>query len=202
MFRVMLPALAICLASTAALAEPQYRAEDIVKHFATMSQEPPTAERQRTRELYLGTEGFGDDQALAIPKTGDHNSESAGGTKTAPGAQARPASGGYDLLITFELGSDRLTRQARQNLDQFARALSDPSLSGLTFLVEGHTDARGSADYNQTLSEGRAASVVRYLTGLGIPRGRLRAQGHGETRPLVNDPFAPQNRRVEARVMR
>lgn len=50
-----------------------------------------------------------------------------------------------------------------------------------TFYVEGHTDAAGGADYNQKLSERRAASVVRYLVGKGIPNSRLIPVGKGKS---------------------
>lgn len=49
------------------------------------------------------------------------------------------------------------------------------------FYVEGHTDAAGSAQYNQNLSERRAASVVRYLVNKGIPANQLFPIGKGES---------------------
>lgn len=49
------------------------------------------------------------------------------------------------------------------------------------FYVEGHTDAAGSAQYNQDLSERRAASVVRYLVNKGIPASQLIPVGKGES---------------------
>ncbi|SMC78783.1 OmpA-OmpF porin, OOP family [Moheibacter sediminis] len=49
------------------------------------------------------------------------------------------------------------------------------------FYVEGHTDAAGSAQYNQNLSERRAASVVRYLVNKGVPANQLYPVGKGES---------------------
>lgn len=49
------------------------------------------------------------------------------------------------------------------------------------FYIEGHTDAAGSAEYNQKLSERRAASVVRYLVNKGIPNSQLYPVGKGES---------------------
>ena len=49
------------------------------------------------------------------------------------------------------------------------------------FYVEGHTDAAGSASYNQDLSERRAASVVRYLVNKGIPANQLVPVGKGKS---------------------
>ncbi|MWP37926.1 OmpA family protein [Rhodobacter sphaeroides] len=67
------------------------------------------------------------------------------------------------------------------------------------FQIVGHTDAAGSAAYNQQLSLMRAEEVRRYLTGpCGIAPERLRAVGMGE-RFLTNqsDPRSGENRRVE-----
>lgn len=109
------------------------------------------------------------------------------------------AKGGFDLLISFELGSDRLSDVAMANLRQFAKALSAEKLSGEVFNVDGHTDARGADSLNNALSERRAQVVVDYLVSLGVDEQRLQAQGFGESRPRVEeDPFAGANRRVEA----
>lgn len=157
------------------------------------------------------------DAPLVIPKTGaaagqgtrpstQTASTSTKKTKSkasspsyAAAADAPKSSDAYDLLVTFRLGSDELTNQARRNLDEFAVALGSPELSELSFAVDGHTDARGSESFNMDLSQRRAASVVRYLTSKGVAPGRLVATGYGESRPMRSDPFDPVNRRVETR---
>lgn len=159
------------------------------------------------------------DAPLVIPKTGAAAGESTHpSTQTAStskkqkttkkksaspsyaaAADAPKSSDAYDLLVTFRLGSDELTRQARRNLDEFALALVSPELADLTFAVDGHTDARGSKSFNLDLSQRRAASVVRYLTSKGVAASRLVAKGYGESRPMRSDPFDPVNRRVETR---
>ena len=48
--------------------------------------------------------------------------------------------------------------------------------------IASHTDSRGATDANQSLSQGRAESVVNYLVGRGIQRSRLVARGYGETK--------------------
>ncbi len=153
---------------------------------------------------------------LVIPKTGtgvatsgtsvaatgaatSGQAKASSGSSYAAAAPAPQASDAYDLLVTFRLGSDELTSQARENLDQFVVALASPELADLTFAVDGHTDATGTARFNLALSERRAASVVQYLTSRGVPVNRLVATGYGETRPLRSDPFDPINRRVETR---
>jgi outer membrane protein OmpA-like peptidoglycan-associated protein len=70
----------------------------------------------------------------------------------------------------------------------------------LKLQVEGHTDSVGSADYNQRLSENRAASVRAYLVDSGIAPNTIGTTGFGETMPVAsNDTPAgrQQNRRVE-----
>ena len=66
--------------------------------------------------------------------------------------------------------------------------------------VVGHTDNTGSAAYNQTLSERRAASVAQVLFNNGVAPARVRTEGRGLTQPVAdNDTSAgrQQNRRVE-----
>ena len=66
--------------------------------------------------------------------------------------------------------------------------------------VEGHTDNRGSAALNKSLSAKRAASVVKYLAAHGIEKDRLTSQGFGSEHPIdanTNDAGRANNRRVE-----
>ncbi len=108
----------------------------------------------------------------------------------------------FDLLVNFEFNSDRLTQAAKENLDQFAKALRDPRLKGVKFEIDGHTDASGTETYNLGLSERRADAVVAYLATLGIDPAELVAKGFGKTKPRVaNDPYSPQNRRVETHLL-
>ncbi len=112
-----------------------------------------------------------------------------------------PAPATFDLLVNFDFNSDNLTRAAKENLDQFAKALKDPRLKGEKFEVDGHTDATGTEDYNLGLSERRANAVVSYLASQGLDSSALVPKGFGKTKPRVADPFSPQNRRVETHLM-
>jgi outer membrane protein OmpA-like peptidoglycan-associated protein len=70
----------------------------------------------------------------------------------------------------------------------------------LNLRIEGHTDSTGSADYNQVLSEKRAASVRDFLAGQGINSQRMISIGYGMTRPVGDNATAQgraKNRRVE-----
>jgi len=107
----------------------------------------------------------------------------------------RPAS--HDLLLNFEFDSDRLTPAAIENLSQVATTLKDPQLQGVKFKIEGYTDATGADDYNLSLSERRAKSVVNYLVTSGVPRDALDPKGFGKSKPRVADPYSAENRRVE-----
>ncbi|HYV43703.1 MAG TPA: OmpA family protein, partial [Myxococcaceae bacterium] len=67
-------------------------------------------------------------------------------------------------------------------------------------LVEGHTDNKGNADYNQKLSDKRATSVRKFLVDHGVEPERLQAQGFGQTRPLA-DNATPEGREKNRRVV-
>ena len=103
--------------------------------------------------------------------------------------------------MNFEFDSDKLTKAAMENLDQFAKALRDPRLKEEKFEIDGHTDATGTAGYNQGLSERRAEAVVSYLVTQGLEASRFVPKGFGKTKPRVSDPFSPENRRVETHML-
>jgi outer membrane protein OmpA-like peptidoglycan-associated protein len=70
--------------------------------------------------------------------------------------------------------------------------------------ISGHTDSKGSADYNKKLSERRAKAVVDYLVAKGVSSDRLRYAGYGMDRPLVSndDETGRQlNRRTEFEII-
>jgi outer membrane protein OmpA-like peptidoglycan-associated protein len=104
-----------------------------------------------------------------------------------------------DLEVNFELASTAITPQAAADLTPLGRALADPRLASDTFLIAGHSDAQGPANYNLRLSQKRAESVRQFLISkFGIRPERLVARGFGEER-LKNprQPFAAENRRVQ-----
>lgn len=71
--------------------------------------------------------------------------------------------------------------------------------------ISGHTDNKGSDEYNLNLSQGRSQSVVNYLVSQGIDASRLTAHGYGESKPIdTNDTDEGQanNRRVEFTVLK
>ena len=70
--------------------------------------------------------------------------------------------------------------------------------------IEGHTDNKGGGPYNMSLSNRRAASVLKWLTGHGIDRKRLTSQGFGLTTPIddnATEEGRRNNRRVEFHII-
>jgi outer membrane protein OmpA-like peptidoglycan-associated protein len=104
-----------------------------------------------------------------------------------------------DIEINFDFRSAKIGRTAVVSIDTLGRALTNPDLKGMTFVLAGHTDAKGGANYNQDLSEKRVDAVRRYLVDrFKLPTKDLVAVGYGKTR-LKNesDPFGAENRRVQ-----
>ena len=104
-----------------------------------------------------------------------------------------------NLYVNFAYDSADLTSDARITLDRLGYALVDDRLKSFSFMIEGHTDAKGGDDYNQKLSERRADAVRQYLTAqFGIEPSRLTARGFGKLRLLdTSRPEDGVNRRVQ-----
>lgn len=104
-----------------------------------------------------------------------------------------------DLEIFFDYKSTEITPAAAAALTPLGRALGDARLAGDRFLIAGHTDVKGGAEYNLSLSRERAEAVRKYLIDkFGIDGAKLVATGMGSTR-LKNpkQPLAAENRRVQ-----
>ncbi|MBQ8105545.1 MAG: OmpA family protein [Afipia sp.] len=111
-------------------------------------------------------------------------------------ARDKPA---IDLEILFEYNSADISPKAVPALVALGNALSRQDLKGSVFFINGHTDAAGGADYNQTLSQRRAASVRRMLIEqYRLAPDTLIAVGFGKEQ-LKNPakPLGEENRRVQ-----
>jgi len=111
-------------------------------------------------------------------------------------AKKRPS---IDLEVNFDYNSDHIGSKASSQVTALGDALSSSELKGGTFILAGHTDAKGSDTYNQGLSERRSEAVKRFLSEkYGLDASNLVTVGYGKTQ-LKNPagPFASENRRVQ-----
>jgi outer membrane protein OmpA-like peptidoglycan-associated protein len=100
--------------------------------------------------------------------------------------------------VLFATGKYDLLPIARDKLDEVAKALIDQGYKSM--LVEGHTDSKGKASDNDTLSLKRAEAVRTYLVSRGIPSDKIRASGLGSSRSVADNSTPDgraNNRRVE-----
>jgi OOP family OmpA-OmpF porin len=106
-------------------------------------------------------------------------------------------------IVAFKFNSDDLSKEALSRLDDLAGMISGAT-SGYLIEIQGFTDSVGSEKYNFSLSERRAASVLRYFVSRGIPLYRISVVGLGKTNPAADNRTVEgrgQNRRVEIRVL-
>jgi outer membrane protein OmpA-like peptidoglycan-associated protein len=116
--------------------------------------------------------------------------------KIATISQSKPS---IDLEINFEYNSSVIGAKALPQVNALGQALTSADLKGGTFILAGHTDAKGGDSYNQSLSERRADAVKRFLTDrYHIQANNLVTVGYGKMQ-LKNaaEPFAAENRRVQ-----
>ncbi len=109
---------------------------------------------------------------------------------------AAPTTVGFHIQFAFN--STAILAPSRPFLDQLGKVMQ--ARPDLAVAVEGHTDAVGGDAYNMELSKRRAASVKAYLVETWkVAPDRLDVEGRGKSEPLVADPYAPENRRVQFR---
>lgn len=104
--------------------------------------------------------------------------------------------------ITFDTDQAEVKRQFHQVLSSVAIVLAEFNKTIVD--VTGHTDADGSDQYNQDLSERRAGSVANYLVSQGNNHRRFQVLGMGETQPVAANTSADgksRNRRVEIQIV-
>lgn len=104
-----------------------------------------------------------------------------------------------DLRVAFEYDSDRLSNDAMLTLQRLGEALSSEALKASQFRIIGHTDAKGSVEYNDDLSRRRALAVVKFLlVRYQFDTDRLKVDAKGKSEPLPDiPPEDERNRRVE-----
>ena len=144
--------------------------------------------------------------ADASATTGQGATGQGAGQSTVTQVQAGPAGAdaagpaGVGRVIYFDFDSFTVKPEFQPLVDQHARFLQ--SNRGRSVAVEGHTDERGSREYNLALGQKRAEAVRRALTLVGATDAQIEAVSFGEEKPAVagatEDAYS-QNRRVEIR---
>ncbi len=103
--------------------------------------------------------------------------------------------------VYFEFDRSELTEKAKELLAQVGDMLKEENRFVVT--IEGHTDARGTEDYNMTLGGKRAMKVKEFLLAYGIEADRLETVSFGKEKPKVegaSEEAYSQNRRANFRV--
>jgi outer membrane protein OmpA-like peptidoglycan-associated protein len=109
-----------------------------------------------------------------------------------------------DATVLFDAGFARVKHAAWAALDAIAK-LKQQHPEWVKIRIEGHADARGSAELNRSLSERRARNAMKYLIKVGVPADQLESIGYGSSRPRAtgtSDEANKRNRRVEFVVLR
>jgi outer membrane protein OmpA-like peptidoglycan-associated protein len=103
--------------------------------------------------------------------------------------------------LNFEFGKAEIKKDSFPYLDK----LADTMLKSKkwTLEIQGHTDDKGTEDYNLKLSQNRADAVKNYLISKGVVADKITSKGFGETKPIVandSDANREKNRRVEFKI--
>lgn len=99
--------------------------------------------------------------------------------------------------LLFGSNSTMIDPSSIDDIEKLAEIMANDK--SLKLSIEGHTDSSGRAEYNLTLSQGRADTVKDFLVNKGISESRITSIGYGETRPIVSNETAEgrnKNRRV------
>lgn len=120
-----------------------------------------------------------------------------------PGAQVERIGEGIRLVlgenaVRFDTNKSTLTAAAKANLDKLVPVFQ--SYADTDIIIYGYTDSTGAVEYNQKLSEQRAASVKAYLASKGLNVSRFTSKGMGISDPIASNETTEgkaQNRRVE-----
>ena len=119
-----------------------------------------------------------------------------------PGAKVERVGEGikveFNEKILFAFSKSDLSDSAKKNLNNLATILNNNPNTNIE--IQGHTDSRGTEEYNMGLSLRRANAVRDYLISQGIDGKRMTVKGYGETAPAYSNDTPEgmaQNRRVE-----
>lgn len=105
--------------------------------------------------------------------------------------------------VFFDFNKSSLRDESFVELDRVVNLLKENP--AIEIEMGAHTDSKGSDEYNLTLSENRARSVMDYILSKGISPSRISSQGYGETQPVATndtDEGRQLNRRVEFKIVK
>jgi peptidoglycan-associated lipoprotein len=145
-----------------------------------------------------------DDSTVTSSGSGSSSSGSASTSATGSGSAwaGHPLDDPNSLLakrtVYFDFDESVILDQDRPILEAHAQYLSQNLGAAVT--LEGHTDERGTREYNLALGERRAISVRQFMSLLGASSQQLRTVSYGEEQPAAlehNEEAWAQNRRVE-----
>lgn len=107
----------------------------------------------------------------------------------------------FDSGILFDVNKAELKQTSRSNLTNLAQILN--KYPDTNILLEGHTDATGTEEWNLELSKLRGQSVANFLAGQNVMEPRFTVMGYGESQPVASNDTSEgrsQNRRVEVAI--
>jgi peptidoglycan-associated lipoprotein len=164
--------------------------------------ETATEETAATGASGLGGTGSSAVSTLPPGGAGSGAGQSYGAGSVQRGALGNPAEVERELVgigdtVFFAFDSFALDALAQSTLDRQAGLLLKNA--GISVTIEGHTDERGTREYNLALGERRATSVKDYLVALGLNPARIRTISYGEERPAMvgsNETAWAKNRRA------
>ena len=157
--------------------------------------------------------GFARYQGCPIPDTdgdGINDEEDKGPTRVGPASNQGCPVIAKEVIekinfaaknVFFATGSYKLLPKSFKSLDEVVKLLKEDET--LMIDIDGHTDAQGSDESNQVLSDNRAGAVKTYFVSKGISETRLKSAGYGETKPVADNTTAAgraKNRRTEMTV--
>jgi len=105
--------------------------------------------------------------------------------------------------LNFQFGKAEIKKESLPYLDKLVETLL--KAKNWTLEIQGHTDDKGSDQFNLKLSQNRADEVKKYLVSKGVSADTITATGFGESQPIMpntSDENREKNRRVEFKIMK
>lgn len=139
------------------------------------------------------------DGAEVVTSGGADHIEGGTVSKTAEGVVLT-----FESDVLFATNSSYLSEKAKVTMKNMVTYINK-NYPNASIQINGHTDSTGEADYNQWLSEKRAASVKTYAVSLGLNDGTISTKGYGKSKPIATNSTADgrqKNRRVEVIILK